>query len=444
MSKKIYQICKFETLTSIIIFGGFLSFIYFFWASLIIVPQGDTIDMAILYINESASNFITIYKAPHIVIIPKILEFLNFKFFNGSQIVKGLFLLAAYLTYYLISIKNITSKNYWAVIIISFVVFSNYRLINISNTVNGAHLLVSFFSIISIYFFSQFLINEQKKYNYKKLLLSLTFLILACTTLVNGFLLLLTLPMIYLIKNRSIKTLLLLLSISLIIFIATFYYLTLGIHNNFFITDPVRAISEIIILFTNTYGLPFTGIKKLYWLGHLLSLTISFLIFYSFIKIYRDTEKLNSNQLASIGIIIFGLLSILIVAFGRFGYYSDLLTQGHRYGIFNLFIQVSLITLLASVLSKKIIQKKFLGPLKSSFLAISVIWLIGNLFIGQYLVERKNKFDSISQQINLGNVKNKELFYEINFYPSIDESIILYKKIRDNNLYKLEDTRSNN
>jgi len=411
---------------------GFISFIFSFYLSIIEVPWGDILLNSTDYLILSTSDFIFQTYANHILIVPHLLDYISLYIFNGSLKFLAFIFLGCYLINFII-MKNVifkkqTKLNYWVLAILFILFFTNYRLNNLSNAANGAHYLVGFFSFLSIYFFS-FELGSKLKEKIINLAASLIFLILACLTFSNGFLLVVIIPFLYIIKNytnifssKKLFSLFLVSSFSLIFFIILFFnkYELLKISN----------------LFINVLGLPFTSILGFAFFGKIISY-LTLLILFVFLKEFFSLKKYNSEDIFSMGIILYGFLSILLVALFRYDEYQNLVWHGHRYSIFNLYIYVGLVLFFKQKFNLFHFSTRSIKKFKYLFLSIVIFWFIANLFGGKYIIDRKLVFDSVATELISGNVTNKDIFHSINFYPNIDEAIENYQLLIDNNLYNL-------
>ena len=254
-------------------------------------------------------------------------------------------------------------------------------------------------------------------------------MILACLTFSNGFLLFLIIPFLYIIKNypnvfgsKKLFSFFLGSSFSLIFFIILFF-------NKY-------ELLKIFNLFINVLGLPFTGILGTTFFGKIISY-LTLLILFVYLKEFFSLKKYNSENIFSMGIILYGFFSILLVAFFRYDEYQNLVWHGHRYSIFNLYIYVGLVLFFKQKFNLFHFSSRSIKKFKFLFLSIVIFWFITNLFGGKYIINRKLVFDSIATEVISGNVTNKDIFHSINFYPNIDEAIEKYQLLIDNNLYNL-------
>ena len=411
---------------------GFISFIFSFYLSIIEVPWGDILLNSTDYLILSNSEFIFQTYANHILILPHLLDYISLYIFNGSLKFLAFIFLGCYLINFII-MKNIifkkqTKLNYWVLAILFILFFTNYRLNNLSNSANGAHYLVGFFSFLSIYFYS-FERGPRLKEKIINLAASSIFLILACLTFSNGFLLFLIIPFLYIIKNypnvfgsKKLFSFFLVSSFSLIFFIILFF-------NKY-------ELLKIFNLFINVLGLPFTAILGTTFFGKIISY-LTLLILFVYLKEFFSIKKYNSENIFSMGIILYGFFSILLVAFFRYDEYQNLVWHGHRYSIFNLYIYVGLVLFFKQKFNLFHFSSRSIKKFKFLFLSIVIFWFIANLFGGKYIINRKLVFDSIATEVISGNVTNKDIFHSINFYPNIDEAIEKYQLLIDNNLYNL-------
>ena len=411
---------------------GFISFIFSFYLSIIEVPWGDILLNSTDYLILSNSEFIFQTYANHILILPHLLDYISLYIFNGSLKFLAFIFLGCYLINFII-MKNIifkkqTKLNYWVLAILFILFFTNYRLNNLSNSANGAHYLVGFFSFLSIYFYS-FERGPRLKEKIINMAASSIFLILACLTFSNGFLLFLIIPFLYIIKNYSnvfgskkLFSFFLGSSFSLIFFIILFF-------NNY-------ELLKIFNLFINVLGLPFTAILGTTFFGKIISY-LTLLILFVYLKEFFSLKKYNSENIFSMGIILYGFFSILLVAFFRYDEYQNLVWHGHRYSIFNLYIYVGLVLFFKQKFNLFHFSSRSIKKFKFLFLSIVIFWFITNLFGGKYIINRKLVFDSVATEVISGNVTNKDIFHSINFYPNIDEAIEKYQLLIDNNLYNL-------
>lgn len=411
---------------------GFISFIFSFYLSIIEVPWGDILLNSTDYLILSNSEFIFQTYANHILILPHLLDYISLYIFNGSLKFLAFIFLGCYLINFII-MKNIifkkqTKLNYWVLAILFILFFTNYRLNNLSNSANGAHYLVGFFSFLSIYFYS-FERGPRLKEKIINLATSSFFLILACLTFSNGFLLFLIIPFLYIIKNypnvfgsKKLFFFFLISSFSLIFFIILFF-------NKY-------ELLKIFNLFINVLGLPFTAILGVTFFGKIISY-LTILILFVYLKEFFSLKKYNSENIFSMGIILYGFFSILLVAFFRYDEYQNLVWHGHRYSIFNLYIYVGLVLFFKQKFNLFHFSSRSIKKFKFLFLSIVIFWFIANLFGGKYIINRKLVFDSIATEVISGNVTNKDIFHSINFYPNIDEAIEKYQLLIDNNLYNL-------
>ena len=411
---------------------GFISFIFSFYLSIIEVPWGDILLNSTDYLILSNSEFIFQTYANHILILPHLLDYISLYIFNGSLKFLAFIFLGCYLINFII-MKNIifkkqTKLNYWVLAILFILFFTNYRLNNLSNSANGAHYLVGFFSFLSIYFYS-FERGPRLKEKIINLAASSIFLILACLTFSNGFLLFLIIPFLYIIKNypnvfgsKKLFSFFLVSSFSLIFFIILFF-------NKY-------ELLKIFNLFINVLGLPFTAILGTTFFGKIISY-LTLLILFVYLKEFFSLKKYNSENIFSMGIILYGFFSILLVAFFRYDEYQNLVWHGHRYSIFNLYIYVGLVLFFKQKFNLFHFSSRSIKKFKFLFLSIVIFWFIANLFGGKYIINRKLVFDSVATEVISGNVTNKDIFHSINFYPNIDEAIEKYQLLIDNNLYNL-------
>ena len=411
---------------------GFISFIFSFYLSIVEVPWGDILLNSTDYLILSNSEFIFQTYANHILILPHLLDYISLYIFNGSLKFLAFIFLGCYLINFII-MKNIifkkqTKLNYWVLAILFILFFTNYRLNNLSNSANGAHYLVGFFSFLSIYFYS-FERGPRLKEKIINLAASSIFLILACLTFSNGFLLFLIIPFLYIIKNypnvfgsKKLFFFFLVSSFSLIFFIILFF-------NKY-------ELLKIFNLFINVLGLPFTAILGVTFFGKIISY-LTILILFVYLKEFFSLKKYNSENIFSMGIILYGFFSILLVAFFRYDEYQNLVWHGHRYSIFNLYIYVGLVLFFKQKFNLFHFSSRSIKKFKFLFLSIVIIWFIANLFGGKYIINRKLVFDSVATEVISGNVTNKDIFHSINFYPNIDEAIEKYQLLIDNNLYNL-------
>lgn len=411
---------------------GFISFIFSFYLSIIEVPWGDILLNSTDYLILSNSEFIFQTYANHILILPHLLDYISLYIFNGSLKFLAFIFLGCYLINFII-MKNIifkkqTKLNYWVLAILFILFFTNYRLNNLSNSANGAHYLVGFFSFLSIYFYS-FERGPRLKEKIINLAASSIFLILACLTFSNGFLLFLIIPFLYIIKNypnvfgsKKLFSFFLVSSFSLIFFIILFF-------NKY-------ELLKIFNLFINVLGLPFTAILGTTFFGKIISY-LTLLILFVYLKEFFSIKKYNSENIFSMGIILYGFFSILLVAFFRYDEYQNLVWHGHRYSIFNLYIYVGLVLFFKQKFNLFHFSSRSIKKFKFLFLSIVIFWFIANLFGGKYIINRKLVFDSIATEVISGNVTNKDIFHSVNFYPNIDEAIEKYQLLIDNNLYNL-------
>ena len=411
---------------------GFISFIFSFYLSIIEVPWGDILLNSTDYLILSNSEFIFQTYANHILILPHLLDYISLYIFNGSLKFLAFIFLGCYLINFII-MKNIifkkqTKLNYWVLAILFILFFTNYRLNNLSNSANGAHYLVGFFSFLSIYFYS-FERGPRLKEKIINLAASSIFLILACLTFSNGFLLFLIIPFLFIIKNypnvfgsKKLFFFFLVSSFSLIFFIILFF-------NKY-------ELLKIFNLFINVLGLPFTAILGVTFFGKIISY-LTLLILFVYLKEFFSLKKYNSENIFSMGIILYGFFSILLVAFFRYDEYQNLVWHGHRYSIFNLYIYVGLVLFFKQKFNLFHFSSRSIKKFKFLFLSIVIIWFIANLFGGKYIINRKLVFDSIATEVISGNVTNKDIFHSVNFYPNIDEAIEKYQLLIDNNLYNL-------
>lgn len=411
---------------------GFISFIFSFYLSIIEVPWGDILLNSTDYLILSNSEFIFQTYANHILILPHLLDYISLYIFNGSLKFLAFIFLGCYLINFII-MKNIifkkqTKLNYWVLAILFILFFTNYRLNNLSNSANGAHYLVGFFSFLSIYFYS-FERGPRLKEKIINLAASSIFLILACLTFSNGFLLFLIIPFLYIIKNypnvfgsKKLFSFFLVSSFSLIFFIILFF-------NKY-------ELLKIFNLFINVLGLPFTAILGTTFFGKIISY-LTLLILFVYLKEFFSLKKYNSENIFSMGIILYGFFSILLVAFFRYDEYQNLVWHGHRYSIFNLYIYVGLVLFFKQKFNLFHFSSRSIKKFKFLFLSIVIFWFIANLFGGKYIINRKLVFDSIATEVISGNVTNKDIFHSVNFYPNIDEAIEKYQLLIDNNLYNL-------
>ena len=252
-------------------------------------------------------------------------------------------------------------------------------------------------------------------------------MILACLTFSNGFLLFLIIPFLYIIKNypnvfgsKKLFFFFLISSFSLIFFIILFF-------NKY-------ELLKIFNLFINVLGLPFTAILGVTFFGKIISY-LTLLILFVYLKEFFSLKKYNSENIFSMGIILYGFFSILLVAFFRYDEYQNLVWHGHRYSIFNLYIYVGLVLFFKQKFNLFHFSSRSIKKFKFLFLSIVIIWFIANLFGGKYIINRKLVFDSIATEVISGNVTNKDIFHSVNFYPNIDEAIEKYQLLIDNNLY---------
>ena len=417
---------------------GFISFIFSFYLSIIEVPWGDILVNSTDYLILPNSEFIFQTYANHILIVPHLLDYISLYIFNGSLKFLAFIFLGCYLINFII-MKNIifkkqTKSTYWVLAILFILFFTNYRLNNLSNAVNGSHYLVGFFSFLSIYFYS-FVGGPKLKERIINLTACSIFLILACLTFSNGFLLFIVIPFLYIIKNypnvfssKKLFFLFLVSSFCLIILIILFF-------NKF----DLLMISN---LFINVLGLPFTAILGVTFFGKIISY-LTLLILFVYLKEFFSLKKYNSEIIFSMGIILYGFFSILLVAIFRYDEYQNLDWHGHRYSIFNLYIYVGLVLFFKQKFDLLHFSSTSIKKFKFLFLSIVIVWFIANIFGGKYIINRKMVFDSVATEVISGNVSNKDIFYSINFYPSIDEAVEKYQLLMDNNLYNLDKYKNN-
>jgi hypothetical protein len=417
---------------------GFISFIFSFYHSIIEVPWGDILVYSTDYLILSKSDFIFQSFANHIVIVPNLFDYISLFIFNGSLKFNAFIYLGCYLINFIIMnniiFKKQTNSNYWVLAILFILFFTNYRLNNLSNSVNGAHYLVGFFSFLAIYFYS-FAQGPKLKERINNLAACLFFLILSCLTFSNGFLLFLIIPFLYIIKNYpkvlSSKNL----SFTFLVFCLCLIFFIVMFLNKF-------ELLKIFVLFINVLGLPFTGILGVTFFGKVISY-LTLIIFFLYLKEFFSLKKYNSENIFIMGIILYGFFSILLVAFFRYDEYQNLDWHGHRYGIFNLYIYVGIVLFFRQKFNLFHFSSRSIKKFKFLFLAIVIFWFIANLFSGKYIINRRVLFDSVATEVISGNVANKDIFYSINFYPSIDEAIEKYQLLIDNNLYNLNNYKNN-
>ena len=154
-------------------------------------------------------------------------------------------------------------------------------------------------------------------------------------------------------------------------------------------------------------------------------------------KYFSYNIKFQNSQIFAFALISFALISLFTVAFFRTYLYGDLYSTGHRYGIINLLIYLGILIFYFDNFRKKI---KPLNKIKLFLLLYlaSLIWIYVNFVTGEFLIDRKHKFTKISSQILNDEEVDINTYREINFYPNLEESKILYQKLWESNLFNLK------
>jgi len=404
-----------------------LIFIVFFFISYVSVPWGDGIDVIELYKKTNTLEFISRILNGHFPIFPRIITVIDLSLGNLNFRVSALFAIILYLIQFFIVCRYIvfidnSDWNWWIATGIATTSFATYRLIVISNPINNTHFLVGFFVFLAVVTYSL----QRQCLGTKRI--ALLFSAFCCSaiamlTLANGILIL---PIILIIHLRcssffsalQLKTRVSCIIAAGIVFAVAFVILALAIDQNVEGYSNPTNFGAILWFYLRALGLPFTGILFSYYPGLILGACSALLALFYLIRFFVNTER-NLTHNVAIGLILYSVISLAVVSVFRHEVYDEFFSHGHRYGVFNLPLHTGLILMLGSAIKETTVGPRISNLVKGSLLTLATMCIIGCVFVGNYLIDRKDQFLTIANNLAYNKPINADRFYRIAFYPSI-------------------------
>lgn len=307
--------------------------------------------------------------------------------------------------------------------ILAVSVLSTYRLTVLSNPINNSHFLVGFFSAFSIWWAVRAIDGpvDSKRLNW--MIAGLLGLAAAANT-ASGFLVFIVIAVLIVLKRFGVPSAISLSASQIVCLLLLLSSVSLS-ATYLVSADSFLDWLAIIKLALGILGLPISGPVHFQFFEVLVGGLTVILGVWLIVKCLEDGSP-DIRVLFGAGLLCWRLLSILVISFFRHHLYSDLIGHGHRYGVYNLFVHLSLVFAggqIAEAQCRKVVRILFLQRVA---LVLALAGLVANFVIGNLLWERKTQFSRIAVQLQSEEAVDEELFRRIAFFPSQSDAQDIY------------------
>ena len=402
-----------------------------------------------IYDFYARNNFLTFLWEPHNehrLIFSKLFTVADIKLFGGMVYPEVVSYFAMWVVAWLMIATGLSKNvphplNKWLVCIVSFLFFPTYKLVHIAFAANSPFVFVTFYSFISVVLLTAISSRNLQEPKGKFLVFfSLGLAVCASFSSASGLVIWLVLLASLFKIDISRKHLYVLVGI----FLSSFL---LVLFSYFYDYAPASRISQaeilslerilaVLVFIIELLGLPWISAPQLYLFafclgGSLLGASIFFLV-----RIIILIERPKKLEIAAAGMLLFSLLSVVIIAAFRQDPELFRNAHGHRYGIYTLILQISLVVLVAPIISEWLNRKRFKALAVSLSMIIGVVFLVQQVIVGEHTVERARLYSQSSRQILQGNL-DRDTHFRI--YHNRDKLVEYYKLLREKNIYMFRD-----
>ena len=407
-------------------------FLFFFHASLIDVPWGDGL-LAIREFEElGLVGFLTKPVNEHFVLVPRLINSLDLYLGHYALPISGHLTLVAYLSFVFFSARLVLASFPMPLATIlmaglAVTAFSTYRLTVLSNPINNSHFLVGFFSAVSIWWSARAIHGKGagKVFDWA---IAFAAGVAAVGTAASGAVSFLVVAVFlgvrrFAVQLNGFNKMLMIVSLTL----ASFIGLALVTSFNTPSTDILPNLWATMKFGLGILGLPISGLTRFGLFGLLVGGLTAGLAIWAVAECLANKHS-GIIGFFGLGLVCWGLLTIFLIALFRHQIYGDFIGQGHRYGIYNLFVHIGIVFAARHRIENWCRSGTRLRGLQRASVVLAVMGLVSSAVIGNMLSDRKAQFGQIASQLTSDGNLDVRLFRQISFFSSESEAREIYTR----------------
>ena len=368
----------------------------------------------------------------HFVLIPRLINLLDLYLGHYALPISGHLTLVAYLSFVFFSARLVLASFPMPLATIlmaglAVTAFSTYRLTVLSNPINNSHFLVGFFSAVSIWWSARAIHGEGagKVFDWA---IAFAASVMAVATAASGALSFLVVGVLWVVSRfavqlHSFTKILVVVSLTLVSLIG----LALVTSFNMPSTEILPNLWGTMKFGLGMLGLPISGVTRFGLFGLLVGWLTAGLAIWAMAECVANKHS-GIISFFGLGLVFWGLLTIFLIALFRHQIYVDFIGQGHRYGIYNLFVHIGILFAARHRIENWCRSGARLRSLQRASLVLAVMGLVSSAVIGNMLSDRKAQFGKIASQLTSDGKVDARLFRQISFFSSESEAREIYAR----------------